>query len=146
MRTLGESARAARLVLGLTQEEVGERLELSGEFYARIERGHALPSVATLYRLSVILDTRVDTLLGLTRDGTSWPVAVWLKSSGPPRPEDLLGKDPELLRIANRLRRASPSLLRLVTLLLKHLEGPASRRDSDDYRDDNDDGDDRGGR
>ena len=62
---MGSRARRVRLARGFIQEEVAERVGVSAEFYARIERGHALPSVRTFCRLVAILDVSADSLLGL---------------------------------------------------------------------------------
>lgn len=57
--------RGARLALGLTQEDVAERLGLVVEVYGRIERGGFLPRVPTLRKLAVVLKVSVDRLIGL---------------------------------------------------------------------------------
>jgi transcriptional regulator with XRE-family HTH domain len=46
-----------------TQDELSERIQLTSEAYARVERGHALPSFPTLLRLCAVLETRPDVLL-----------------------------------------------------------------------------------
>jgi DNA-binding XRE family transcriptional regulator len=46
-RLLGESARAARLQLGLTQAEVAKKVRLKSGVYGRVERGMMMPSVPT---------------------------------------------------------------------------------------------------
>ena len=65
--TLGKSARAARVSLGFTQEQTAEQIGISPEFYARMERGQALPSIMTLWRMSAVLHTTLDGLLGFPR-------------------------------------------------------------------------------
>lgn len=59
--------RAARKTLGLTQAQVADKVKVSAEFYARIERGNALPSVETLASLVTALGVSADRLLGLDR-------------------------------------------------------------------------------
>lgn len=62
---IGRTARQARQALGLTQEEVAEKLGVSVEFCSRLERGVALPSLKTFVRLAEVLRVDRDTLLGL---------------------------------------------------------------------------------
>ncbi len=104
--SIGAAARERRRALGLTQADVAERLGLSVEFYARIERGHALPSVPTLVALIRLLGVSFDALV---RDGRrSTPV-------GAHEPVDFyeLGS-PEQRRLYRRMRDAPPHLLRLL--------------------------------
>lgn len=109
--SIGTSARTARLALELTQEDAAELIGVSAEFYARIERGNALPSVPTLARICSSLGVSADILLG--RDMLSHEVK-W--QSHPPT------EAPEVRRLVRRLRQASPATLRLVTMLVKELE------------------------
>lgn len=64
-RSIGKAARKARMALGLTQEQTAERLDITTEFYARLERGTAKPSIGTFVRMVMILGVSADTLLGL---------------------------------------------------------------------------------
>ncbi len=113
--SIGAAARQARHALKLTQEDAAERIGVSAEFYARIERGNALPSVPTLAGICAALGVSADLLLGRSDAGRSKDsVPKW---TGPPATES-----PEIRRLSRRLRRASPATLRLVTLLIKELE------------------------
>lgn len=115
---IGQALLRARESQNLSQAEVAERLEKSPEFYGRLERGGALPSIETLADLVRVLGVGADVLLG--KAGA--PAA-----SKAPR-EELTAKERLVLR---RLRRASPRALRLVTLLLGELEvaaGTARRK------------------
>ncbi|MCG8419854.1 MAG: helix-turn-helix transcriptional regulator, partial [Proteobacteria bacterium] len=49
--TIGRVTRNVREAKKLTQADIAERIGLSAEFYARIERGIALPSIRTLAKL-----------------------------------------------------------------------------------------------
>lgn len=113
-KSIGSAARQARTALELTQEDAAERIEVSVEFYARIERGNSLPSVPTLARIAGVLGVSADALLGRTvfvpGGGPSWMHVV------PPT------DGPEIRRVMRMLRRASPGTLRLVTMLLKEIE------------------------
>jgi transcriptional regulator with XRE-family HTH domain len=62
---IGKAAREARMALGLTQDTVAERINISAEFYARLERGSVKPSVDTLARMVAVLGVSADMLLGL---------------------------------------------------------------------------------
>jgi transcriptional regulator with XRE-family HTH domain len=81
-RVIGEAARAARKALGLTLEQVAEKVEITVEFYARIERGKSLPSLETLCRIAKALDVEVARLLGL--EEMEGPVLI-----GPELPESI---------------------------------------------------------
>ncbi len=116
--SIGTAARAARSALKLTQEDAAERIGVSAEFYARIERGNALPSVPTLARLCTALGVDADVLIGrVDTDGSQLS-----QSSSPPGVPAPPPDAPELRRLAKRLRDASPGTLRLITLLVKVME------------------------
>jgi transcriptional regulator with XRE-family HTH domain len=117
-KTIGTTAREARKNLQLTQEDTAERIDVSVEFYARIERGTSVPSILTFARIVSALGVSADAMLGRPsanmNAGTMWT----------PAPSN---ESPELRRLLRRLRRAEPSALRLVNNLLKELERlPAS--------------------
>ncbi len=109
--SIGSAARAARKALGLTQEDTAERIQVSVEFYARIERGTSLPSILTFARIVSVLGVSADALLGqaVYRQQASWV---------PPTPNDR----PEIRRLVRRLRKARSSTVRFVNLLLKEVE------------------------
>ena len=112
--TIGTAARQARKDLELTQEDTAERVGVSVEFYARIERGNALPSVPTFARIANALGVSADVLLGRNQLSAS-ELPSW-------RPDPPLLETPEIRRLLRLLRRASPATLRLATLLIKELE------------------------
>ncbi len=118
MMAIGRSMRRAREGLEQTQEQVANSVGISAQFYGRIERGTALPSVGTLKRLSEHLDVSADELLGL-------PDSV-LEREGPEHTADVqayLALDSLPVRRAmRRLRVASRSVRRLVAMLLEELE------------------------
>ncbi|WNG56124.1 helix-turn-helix transcriptional regulator [Archangium gephyra] len=62
---IGKAARAARLKLKLTQEDIAERVGLTPEVYGRLERGAMLPSTPTLTKICVALGLSADLLVGL---------------------------------------------------------------------------------
>jgi transcriptional regulator with XRE-family HTH domain len=123
--SIGAASRVTRHALKLTQEDAAERIGVSAEFYARIERGNALPSVPTLARLCSALGISADTLLGRADPDRAEPgraepgrIKEVAPRWTPPSPPD----GPELRRVLRRLRKASPATLRVVTLLVKELE------------------------
>lgn len=62
-RTLGSRCKAARSSISATQADIAEQLGVSTEFYARMERGVALPSLVTFVRLTAILKVQPNHLL-----------------------------------------------------------------------------------
>lgn len=114
-KSIGAAAREARKALELTQEDAADRIGVSAEFFARIERGNALPSVPTFARISAALGVSADALLGL-RPGHVAPLQPAWAAVSPPT------DSPEIRRLIRRLRRATPATLRLVTMLVKELE------------------------
>jgi len=105
---IGRGARHARIKHGLTQEQTAELLDISTEFYARMERGHALPSVNTLARMSERLDVHADVLL----HGTDEEQDVALIAT------DIPADPPQLQTLIRRLRAAPRYQQRIVWRLL----------------------------
>lgn len=119
IKSIGKAARRARNSLGLTQEDVAERLAITPQFYGRIERGHALPSVVTLVHMTEVLDISADALMGHN--------GVRRVRSAKPRagPRTRLKTDsPELRRLVRYLRKASPATIDLVSVLMEELAIP----------------------
>ena len=113
-RSIGAAARQARTALELTQEDAAERLAVSVDFYARIERGNSLPSVPTLARMVAVLGVSADALLGrIAFEPGAAP--AWSVAASPTDP-------PEVRRVTRMLRRASPGAIRVVATLLRELE------------------------
>ena len=111
-QSIGRAAREARNELKLTQEDAAERTGVSAEFYARIERGNALPSVPTLARISSALGVSADLMLGQTKVS---------RGKNVPKPQPA-NDPPEVRRVLRRVRQASPPTLRLVGLLIREIE------------------------
>ncbi|WP_428268741.1 helix-turn-helix domain-containing protein [Haliangium sp.] len=110
--SIGTQLRGVRSRREWTQAQTAKRLALSTEFYARLERGHALPSTPTLVRLCQVLQISADTLLG-TEDAP------------------LVGPDPDpprVRKVLRRLRRADPRTLRMVKMVLDALAEQEARR------------------
>ena len=60
---LGQRIKYARLEKGLTQEALGEILDLSNNYISSIERNHSIPSLETFVRLCNALDVTADKIL-----------------------------------------------------------------------------------
>ncbi len=64
---IGEKIKNLRLQLGLTQEELAARTELSKGFISQLERDITSPSIATLMDILEALGTNVGTFFGEAR-------------------------------------------------------------------------------
>jgi transcriptional regulator with XRE-family HTH domain len=116
-KRIGDTARAARRALGMTQADAAERVGISIEFYARIERGGTLPSVPTLVQLARGLGMSADMMLGLSNQagqGLTGPVMQ--------PPLAVPAESPEMRNLLRRIRRAKPRTLRLLSLVAAELE------------------------
>lgn len=120
--SLGKAARKARKALGLTQEQMAERLEVSVEFYGRMERGVSLPSVETFARMVDVLGVRPATLLDIHALRATLAASAALDM-----PTDF--REPaEIRRLLPMLRQARPETLYLVRLLLDEIERASGAR------------------
>ncbi|MCG8424582.1 MAG: helix-turn-helix domain-containing protein [Proteobacteria bacterium] len=63
--SIGRTLRAAREGLQLTPEQAAERINISAEVYASIERGQSMPNMVTLARMVFEFGISADTMLGL---------------------------------------------------------------------------------
>lgn len=57
--------RELRLLAGLTQEDLAERIGVSRQTVLAIEKGNYTPSVALALRLALVLETTVEALFSL---------------------------------------------------------------------------------
>ena len=60
---VGERLRAKRLLLGMTREEVAEKIGRASKYYADIERGSCGMSTETLLALASVLDMSLDYII-----------------------------------------------------------------------------------
>ncbi|MEM9491782.1 MAG: helix-turn-helix transcriptional regulator [Myxococcota bacterium] len=154
LKSISSTARDARQQMGATQEEIGEQIGVSSEYYGRIERGHTMPSVPTLCRMVRVLRVDADKMLGLDRlymdnnIGDAPSSASSGSESNTPEPDSL-----KIRRLTRRLRRAHPNTLRLIDLLVRELKAAESGQlardlgadpdaDEDDEDEDDEDEDD----
>jgi len=112
-RIIGANARAARLRLELTQEDVAERIELSTEVYGRLERGGMAPSVYTLRKLCLALNLSADLALGISSTDPQGQAAP----PPPEFPEPIQPGSANLRRILRYAQKLTPGSLRLVAQL-----------------------------
>jgi len=71
-QSIGANIRANRLALGLTQEQLAEKIGRAWETVSNIERGKNPPSVETLRDISLALSISIDELI----EGTGRDVSV----------------------------------------------------------------------
>jgi transcriptional regulator with XRE-family HTH domain len=80
-REIGAACRRGRESLGLTQQEASERIEVSAEYYARIERGVSVPSTSTMFRIVQVFGFDFDKLIkagvGVTNPWISPSEQAW---------------------------------------------------------------------
>jgi|GEM_PF-678014 len=62
-RRLGRNIRQARCRLGLTQEQMAERIDMAPEVYGRMERGHLMPRLERFVALCRALGESPDRLI-----------------------------------------------------------------------------------
>jgi transcriptional regulator with XRE-family HTH domain len=79
VREIGAACRRGRETLGLTQQDASERIGVSAEFYARIERGVSVPSTMTMFQLVQVFGIDLDKLI---KDGIG-VANPWISTSEP---------------------------------------------------------------
>ena len=60
---IGERLKKARLEKNLTQEQLAEQIDVSTVFISQIENGSRKPSLETIYKISIALKIKIDTLI-----------------------------------------------------------------------------------
>lgn len=106
---IGAALRAARKLLELSQEDAAERLGISAEFYGRIERGNASPSIETFARMVPGLGLDCGAIFGV--QGGEVPAPL------------IEHKDPPNVRAALRaLRKANPRTVSIVRMVLREMD------------------------
>lgn len=71
MKTIGNNVYKYRTEIGLTQEELAEKVGIGGSFIARIECGQKIMSVPVLYKLAQTLHVSLDMLLSENTDSST---------------------------------------------------------------------------
>lgn len=85
-RPLGKRVAAQRKLLGWTQDELAERMNVDAETISRFERGAHLPSLPTLQRLANALRVEIGELLSTTEVGKAddlAALAAWMEGLSP---------------------------------------------------------------
>lgn len=108
---IGAQCRARRDALGITQSQAARKIGISAQFYARVECGHALPSVSTLTKIADALEVSVDTLLGV--DALHPPM------------QPASYNDPRIIAFILSRARQNLALTRTIIAILKLFGGPA---------------------
>ena len=117
---IGQCMRQARRARKWKQAQVAKAIGIPVQFYGRIERGTALPSMDTFAKLL--------TLFGLSPSAALGWVPPTAEAAGDDTAE--AARDPPILRrIARRLRRSPTSVRRLVRELLDELDRRRQGRD-----------------
>ena len=65
---IGENIKAAREAKGLTQEELGNKIGVTGVTIMRYEKNQRKPNIDVLFRLSDVLDVSVTALAGVEEE------------------------------------------------------------------------------
>ena len=61
-KNLGENIKKRRIELGLTQQELADKLNMSLNFVGKIEIAFSKPSLETLIKIASVLNTNVSKL------------------------------------------------------------------------------------
>ena len=105
--TLGENVARYRKRIGLTQEELAEKMNVSGQAVSKWENGLSYPDVDTLKRLAALFGCTIDELVN------GAPAAPTVKSAEPEK------VDRRTLTIRVKGGEASKVCVRIPVLLLK---------------------------
>jgi transcriptional regulator with XRE-family HTH domain len=112
-KRIGDEIRKARKAQRLTQADVAERVGISVEFFARLERGEQTPSVPTLAALMRLLGVSADAALG----------GAGPREHEPSEPTEFYGLgSPAQRRLYRRIQSASPAALRLLGAVLTNFD------------------------
>ena len=104
-RRFGLHLKTSRRRMGYTQEQLAERLDLSANFIAHLERGSRKPSLDTIVALSRFLEV---------------PLESFLKADAAPA---LVSRERPLVRRVCRLvREAADQQVRLVAQMLEEMQ------------------------
>lgn len=79
LTAIGSRVREQRELLGMSRDELAQRVAISGEYIRSIERGHRLPAVDVFERLADALNVSVDALLK-GKDINAWEQVARLEA------------------------------------------------------------------
>ena len=80
---ISQNIQAARKALGLTQEDLANRLSVARQTVAKWESGESLPDLENAYALAKLLGVSVDDLIAHNEAATGYPI--------PPRGNHIFG-------------------------------------------------------
>lgn len=80
---ISQNIQAARKALGLTQEDLANRLSVARQTVAKWESGESLPDLENAYALAKLLGVSVDNLIAHNETATGYPI--------PPRGKHIFG-------------------------------------------------------
>ena len=80
---ISQNIQAARKALGLTQEDLANRLSVARQTVAKWESGESLPYLENAYALAKLLGVSVDDLIAHNEAATGYPI--------PPRGKHIFG-------------------------------------------------------
>ena len=63
-QNMGKNISKIRIKNHLTQEQLAEKIDVSTVFISQIETAVRKPSLETIYKISIALNTTIDTLIG----------------------------------------------------------------------------------
>jgi len=79
LKVLGQKVRDARHNMGLTQQQLSERVDCSPEWISKIERGRASPSLSCINTIGHILGVDLTVLLSVERAQSEVDVEGWVE-------------------------------------------------------------------
>ena len=62
-KKIGKNIHLARITANFTQEQLAEQIDVSTVFISQIENGSRKPSLETIYKISIALKIKIDTLI-----------------------------------------------------------------------------------
>ncbi len=71
LRKLGGTIRAHRRAIGLTQEDLGAKLNCSTQWISEMERGNGAPSLELLYNVAEFMGTSISELTRVVAGGSA---------------------------------------------------------------------------
>jgi transcriptional regulator with XRE-family HTH domain len=110
LRRLGVAIAIRRRALGLTQEDLAERLSSAPEWCSQVERGVGAPSLAMVTRIACVLNTTPIALFAVAGEGTT--------------------TRREVVRLLARIERLPDSAVRVLAATATMLEREYGVRDS----------------
>jgi len=105
---MGDRIKAEQNKLGLTLEQMSEKIGISRNYLWEIEAGRKLPAVNTLVRIGEVLNVSIDYLLGITADKDTM-------TREPPATE----RDIEMARIKKELEKFDTKELSLILSIIR---------------------------